>query len=193
VDASYSAGQALPLAGSATPGDPAYSATSATPTAGQPAMVTYTYLDASGARQWGTVSFSGSGDDAANILSLNPAGTASLRLNEGGTLMEGDTWQLTLQQYNQGQIYSQQMLTKLAGVRTNLLRYSGDAGAKLNRLEVRGNLLSSAGVQISDRLSSVESAYISQVATNLQLYQTMYQASLESTAMISAHTLADYL
>lgn len=193
VDAAYSAGQALPLAGSATAGAPPYIASPTTPSAGQPVMVTYTYLDANQVRQWGTTTFTGSGDGSADVLSMNPPGEASLRLNSGGTLKEGDTWDLTLQQYNQGQSKSQQMLTNLAAERTNLLRYTGDAGAKLNRLEIRNNLLGDDKVQLNSRLSNVESADISQVSIDLQKYQTMFQAALSATAMISSHTLADYL
>ncbi|MFH1035742.1 MAG: hypothetical protein V1806_14635 [Pseudomonadota bacterium] len=193
VDAAYTAGQALPFAGSATAGDPAYIATPTTPSAAQPVTVTYTYLDANRVPQWGSVSFTGSGDGAADILSLNPPAEATLRLNSGGTLKDGDTWDLSLQQYNQGQTKSQEMLTNLAATRTDLLRYTGDAGAKLNRLEIRTNLLGDDGVQLNDRLSRVESADISQVAIDLQKYQTMFQAALEAVAMVSSHTLADYL
>ncbi|MBI5521247.1 MAG: flagellar hook-associated protein FlgL [Desulfarculus sp.] len=193
VDAAYTPGQALPLAGSATVGAPPYIATPATPTAGQPVMVTYTYLDQNRVPQWGSVTFTGSGDAPTDVLSLNPPGEMTLRLNAGGTLMDGDSWDLTLQQYNQGQTESQEMLTSLAAVRTNLLRYTGDVGAKLNRLEVRDNLLSSDNLQLKDRLARVESADISQVAIGLQQYQTLYQASLQATAMVMGRSLADYI
>jgi flagellar hook-associated protein 3 FlgL len=193
VNAAYAAGQALPLAGSATAGAPPYIANSATPTAGQPVMVTYTYLDANRVPQWGTTTFTGSGDGAADVLALNPPGGDTLRLNAGGTLKDGDSWDLTLQQYNQGQTKSQEMLTSLATARTDLLRYTGDAGAKLNRLEVRNNLLGDDTVQLNSRLSTVESADISQVSIDLQKYQTMYQATLQAVAMVSSRTLADYL
>jgi flagellar hook-associated protein 3 FlgL len=193
VDSAYTAGQALPLAGSATVGDPSYIATPTTPSAASPVTVTYTYLDANRVPQWGSVSFTGSGDGAADVLSLSPPAEATLRLNSGGTLEDGDTWDLSLQQYNQGQTKSQQMLTNLAAARTDLLRYSGDAGAKLNRLEVRNNLLGNDGVQLNDRLSNVEAADISQVAIDLKKYQVMFQAALSATAMVSGQTLADYL
>ncbi|MBI4798796.1 MAG: hypothetical protein HY794_08710 [Desulfarculus sp.] len=141
----------------------------------------------------GAVPFTGSGDAPADVQSLNPPGEMTLRLNAGGTLMDGDSWDLTLQQYNQGQTESQEMLTSLAAVRTNLLRYTGDVGAKLNRLEVRDNLLGSDNLQLEDRLARVESADISQVAIGLQQYQTLYQASLQATAMVMGRSLADYI
>lgn len=193
VDAAYTPGQALPLAGSSTVGDPPYVATPATPTAGQPVMVTYTYLDANRVPQWASVTFTGSGDAPADVLSLNPPGEATLRLNAGGTLMDGDSWDLTLQQYNQGQTESQEMLTSLAAVHTNLLRYTGDVGAKLNRLEVRDALLGSDNLQLEERLTRMESADISQVAIGLQQYQTLYQASLQATALVMGRSLADYI
>lgn len=185
VDASYDAGQALPDPQSTT-------ASSFTPSASQPATITYTYVD-NNVRKWATVSFTGTGDDSANILDLDPPGNATVRLSSDGKVTNGDTWDLTLQQYNQGQTVSQGMLTTLATKQTDLLKYEGDVGAKLNRIEVRSNLLEADSVRLNSRLSDVESADISEAATALTQYQTLYQAALTSLVMITSHSLADYL
>ncbi len=195
VQADYDAGQALPLETYPTqPAPPAAAIPDSvvTPSASQPVRLTYTYVEGT-TRRWASVTFTGTGDDAANVLDLNPPGEATVRLKDGSTLDNGDTWDLNLDQYHQGQTRSQAVLDVLASAQTDLLRYMGDAGAKLNRLETRSNFLQNDELRLNDRLSRVESIDISQVTTDLKQYELLYQATLQATAMIYTRTLADYL
>ncbi|MFZ5586617.1 MAG: hypothetical protein ACOZHQ_11860 [Thermodesulfobacteriota bacterium] len=199
LDAAYTAGEALPLEiHPALPAPPAPlpapppADAPVTPSAGEPVTLTYTYLDA-GVRRWASVTFTGSGDDPANTLSLNPPGEASLKLNPGATLNDGDAWDLSLAQYGQGQAASQEMVAELESLQAKLLRYAGDAGAKLNRIESRTSFMESDALRLNDRLERVEDADIAEVTTQLKTYEVMYQAALQATALVSSKTLADYL
>ena len=195
VQADYNAGEVLPM--DTYPPQPAPPAAAVadgvvTPSATQAVKVAYTYQEGA-SRRWGYVTFNGSGDAAADLLDLNPPGGAQARLSAGAQLDNGDTWDLTLAQYNQGQTVSQQMLPVLASLQTNLLRYNGDVGAKLDRLDVRDNFMQTDTARLNDRLSKVESADLTEVATYLKQYEVMYQATLQATAMVYSRTLADYL
>ncbi|MCA1987926.1 MAG: hypothetical protein LDL07_02105, partial [Desulfarculus sp.] len=199
VESSYTAGESLPLetypslpAPPAALPSPLPKDTAVEPSASQPVRVTYTYVE-NNQRRWGSVVFTGTGDDPANVLSLNPPGEATLSLNQGGTLNDGDTWSLTLEQYHQGQSTSQAMVATLESVQSKLLKYIGDAGGKLNRLETRTGFLENDVLRLNDRLEQVEDADVTKVATQLASFQTMYQATLKATAMVSGKSLADYL
>lgn len=199
VESSYTAGDSLPLESyPALPAPPAALPsplprdTAVTPSASEPVRVTYTYVE-NGQRRWSSVVFTGTGDDPANVLSLNPPGEATLSLNQGGTLNDGDAWSLTLEQYHQGQPTSQAMVATLESVQSKLLQYIGDAGGKLNRLEARTGFLENDVLRLNDRLKRVEDADVTQVSTLLASFQTMYQATLQATAMVSKTNLADYL
>ncbi|MFH1058693.1 MAG: hypothetical protein V1797_08450 [Pseudomonadota bacterium] len=197
LDAAYTAGEALPLdVHPALPAPPAAipvpppDDTAVTPSAAEPVTVTYTYLD-NGVRRWGSVTFTGTGDAARQ--SLNPPGEASLALNDGASLNDGDAWDLSLAQYKQGQAVSQEMVAALESLQAKLLRYAGDAGAKLNRVEVRTGFMESDALRLNDRLERVEDADIAEVTIQLNTYEVMYQAALQATATVSGKTLADYL
>lgn len=199
VDAAYTAGQALPLEPHpALPAPPAAlpaplpADAPLTPSAAEPVTMTYTYLE-NGVRQWGSVTFTGSGDAPADTLSLNPPGEATLKLNAGATTNDGDAWDLSLVQYQQGQANSQDIVAMLESLQADLLKYTGDAGAKLNRIESRTGFMESDVLRLNDRLERVESADIADVTTKLKTFEIMYQATLQATAMVSEKTLADYI
>lgn len=161
------------------------------PSAANPMTMTYTYTDNSGIRQYASVTFTGTGD--ANAQTLDPPGEASLTLKEGSTFDDFDSFTLTLEQYGQGQKKSQEMLPKLENSTAALLKYIADAGARLNRLEVRSTLLEDDTLRLYDRLSAVEDTDATLVVTELETYKIMYQAALKATAAITSRTLADYL
>jgi flagellar hook-associated protein 3 FlgL len=75
----------------------------------------------------------------------------------------------------------------------NLLKYMGDAGGKLNRLEVREKLLDDDLLRSVDLLSQVEDVDVTQAVVDLKTYQNLYQATLKAAAAVSSRTLADYL
>ena len=161
------------------------------PTAANPLTMTYTYTDDSGVRQYATVTFTGTG--TANAQTLDPPGEVTLTLKEGSTFDDFDSFNLTLEQYGQGQKKSQEMLPKLENTSSALLKYIADAGARLNRLEVRSTLLENDTLRLYDRLSAVEDVDATEVVTNLETYELMYQAALKATSAITSRTLADYL
>lgn len=93
----------------------------------------------------------------------------------------------------QGQQTSQEMIPKLEQVMARLLNYQADAGAKLNRLEVRKTLLEDDHLRLDDRLANLEDTDVTRAITDLKMYQILYQATLQATSLISSRNLSDYL
>jgi flagellin-like hook-associated protein FlgL len=92
-----------------------------------------------------------------------------------------------------GQEVSQDMLTTLETAMTNLLQSQADAGAKLNRLEVRETLLGDDALRMDERLTQIEDVDVVEVSSTLALYDILYQATLKGMTMINDRSLADYL
>jgi len=163
-----------------------------TPSPSNPMEVTYTYLDDSGVRRMGTLTFDGTG--STNAANLEPSGSGvSLTLSENGAFDLGDRFDLTLEQYNQGQTKSQEMLETLKASLTTVLKCEADAGAKLNRLEVRYSFFEEDVLRLNDRLQALNGVDIATVTAEWQLQKIMYQAALQATAMVSSTSLADYI
>ncbi len=164
-----------------------------------PLTMTVTYQTSPGVRRFQVVNIPGTGSRNPIDLDLDSDGhkDTSFYLTEGGTVDDGDYHRLSLQQYNTGQDKSQELLDEirdmLESAQANLLRYSADAGARLNRLDVRKNLLGGDNLRLHDRLTQTQDADVTEVVTDLKTYEILYQATLQSTAFISSRTLADYL
>jgi len=164
-----------------------------------PLTMTVTYTTGAGVREYQVVNIPGTGDRNPIDLDLDGDGEkdTSFYLSAGGTVDDGDYHRLSLQQYNTGQEESQalldQALDMLESAQSNLLRYSADAGARLNRLDVRENLLGGDNLRLNERLSQTQDIDVSKVATELKTFDVLYQATLQSTAFISSKSLADYL
>lgn len=94
---------------------------------------------------------------------------------------------------SEGQEASQQLLTKLESAMSRLLNYQADAGAKLNRLEVRTTLLGDDHLRLDDRLVRLEDTDITEAIIDLKTYQVLYQATLQATSLVSSRNLSDYL
>lgn len=92
-----------------------------------------------------------------------------------------------------GQSTSQELLTEVEQAQTNLLKYIADAGARVNRLDIREILLEDDFLRGIDRLGQVSDTPIEEAVIELSTLETMYQATLQATAMVSSRTLADYL
>lgn len=164
-----------------------------------PLTMTVTYTTGAGVREYQTLTIPGTGERNPIDLDIDGDGNkdTSFYLSEGGTVDDGDYHRLSLQQYNTGQVESQALLDEaldmLDSAQANLLKYSADAGARLNRLDVRENLLGSDNLRLNDRLSQTMDIDVTKVATELKTYELLYQATLQSTAFISSRSLADYL
>lgn len=164
-----------------------------------PLTMTVTYTSGPGVREFQVVNIPGTSDRNPIDLDLDGDGNkdTSFYLSEGGTVDDGDYHRLSLQQYNTGQEESQALMDQtfdmLESAQSNLLRYSADAGARLNRLDVRENLLGSDNLRLNERLSQTQDVDVTKVATELKTYDLLYQATLQSTAFISSRSLADYL
>jgi len=164
-----------------------------------PLTMTVTYQTSSGVRMHQVVNIPGT--DSRNSMELDLDGDGhkdtSFFLSEGGSVDDGDYHRLTLQQYNTGQEESQKLLDEtldmLESAQSNLLKYTADAGARLNRLDVRENLLGGDNLRLYERLSQTQDVDVVKVVTELNTYELLYQATLQSTAFISSRTLADYL
>lgn len=134
------------------------------------------------------------GTTNAATLTMDFAGPrATVTLAAGSTVDDGDFYSATLDDYHQGQTASQTTLSRMTDLQANLLKFLGDAGARLDNMDVRDNLLEADNVRLQDRLAKVEDADVTEVTTNLTLYQTLYEATLQATAMVTSKSLADYL
>ncbi len=167
---------------------------------GPPALtMTVTYTTSPGVREFQVLNIPGTGDRNPIDLDIDADGNkdTSFYLSDGGTVDDGDYHRLSLQQYNTGQDESQalldQALDMLDSAQANLLKYSADAGARMNRLDVRENLLGGDNLRLNERLSQTKDIDVTKVATELKTYELLYQATLSSTSFISSRSLADYL
>lgn len=105
-------------------------------------------------------------------------------------------WQYQLENdstLGEGQSTSQELLPQLEAAQSNLLKYIADAGARVNRLDVRSTLLEDDSLRNTDRLGQVADTEVDQAVISLSTMETMYQATLQATSLISSSTLADYL
>jgi flagellar hook-associated protein 3 FlgL len=161
--------------------------------------VTVTYQSAPGVREYQTISVGATGANSQQGVDADGDGQDdfSFYLSEDGVVDDGDYHRLSLEQYHNGQEQSQSLLSEvldmLESVQANLLKYQADAGAKLNRLDVRENLLGGDNLRLNERLEQTQDADITQVVTDLKSKELLYQASLQATAFISSRTLADYI
>ena len=69
----------------------------------------------------------------------------------------------------------------------------GDVGARENRLEKAGDILTGTRDYLTKALSGKQDADFTQVLSDLAKQQTAYQATLASTAMFSKISLLDYM
>jgi flagellar hook-associated protein 3 FlgL len=139
------------------------------------------------------VEFAFANETGSVLTDLGFEFSTTLYLEQGGIADDGDFWSLTLEQYHQGQEASQELIVEFKEAMANLLKYMGDAGGKLNRLEVREKLLDDDLLRSVDLLSQVEDVDVTQAVVDLKTYQNLYQATLQATAAVSSRTLADYL
>ncbi|MCB2184835.1 MAG: hypothetical protein KQJ78_00350 [Deltaproteobacteria bacterium] len=182
----YTVGQSLNLL-SAHPDDTAASSEN-------PLRVTYTWRDDMNVRHSGEMTFTGDGADNGFTLWGLPEGEeVGVALSEGGTFDQFDNFDLTLEQYGKGQETSQNILDRLDSAMANLLKYEADAGSRLNRLEMRQSLFQEDNLRLYGRLQRLEDIDATDAISQLKLQETLYQAALQATAMISSRSLADYV
>ena len=68
-----------------------------------------------------------------------------------------------------------------------------DVGSKMNRMEVKENILQDIIFANTDRLSKIEDADIAEAIMNLKAREFAYKAALSSSAQLMALTLVDYI
>ncbi|SDN33692.1 flagellar hook-associated protein 3 FlgL [Desulfonauticus submarinus] len=66
-------------------------------------------------------------------------------------------------------------------------------GARENRLEVAGNILSGLSINEKERLSKIEDADVAELMTQLANQQIIYEAVLKSSSMIMRMSLVNYI
>jgi flagellin-like hook-associated protein FlgL len=154
--------------------------------------MTYTYKDDAGVYRWTTISPL-PGTDQAITLDITDGTDPTLTISAGGTVDDGDFFNLELTQYNKAQTMSQEILPKLDAAMNTLLRSISDAGSKLNRMAVRDGLLEDDLLRNVEMLQRTEDVDITKAITDLETLEILYQASLQSTASVSSITLANYL
>jgi flagellin-like hook-associated protein FlgL len=162
------------------------------PSSANPMPVTYTYKDDQGIRQYRTVNVT----DLSSGITLDPldsAHPAVLSFAAGSRFQYGDSFELSLEQYQQGQTYSQKLLEEIASLQSNLLKYTGDAGAKLNNLEVRLQFMGDDVLRLDQRLEQMEDADLPEMSSRYAMLQVMYQAALQTVNAMFSVSLADYI
>jgi hypothetical protein len=154
--------------------------------------VTYAYKDDLGVRRIETTYVS----DLSAGVTLNPVNPDSpsvLNFSAGSRFQYGDSFDLSLQQYQQGQTYSQKLLEEITALQSNLLKYTGDAGAKLNNLEVRLQFMGDDVIRIDQRLTQLEDVDLDEIASRYAMLQVMYQAALQTVNAMFSVGLANYI
>jgi flagellin-like hook-associated protein FlgL len=162
------------------------------PSPANPLPVTYTYKDEAGVRRYQTIQV----EDLNSQVTLEPLGSgenALLTFSPGSRFQYGDSFALTLQQYQQGQAYSQKLLEEITALQSNLLKYTGDAGAKLNNLEVRLQFMGDDVIRIDDRLVQLEEVDLPEASSRYAMLQLMYQAALQTVNAMFSPSLANYI
>ncbi len=168
------------------------------PSITNPMPVTYTYKDDQGLRHYKTEWIT----DMKSTLALEPAvddgngnmvNKNQLTFSQGGLFHYNDSFALTLEQYGQGQSYSQRLLEQVAQAQSNLLKYTGDAGAKLNNIEVRFNFMEDDYTRVDGRLKVLEDLDVAEASTRYATLQYLYQAGLINVSKLFSVSLADYL
>jgi flagellin-like hook-associated protein FlgL len=157
-----------------------------------PMTVTYTYKDDQGIRRYQTVSVT----DLSAGVTLEPLTSnqsAVLNFSPNSRFQYGDSFNLSLEQYQQGQTYSQKLLEEITSLQSNLLKYTGDAGAKLNNLEVRLQFMGDDVMRIDQRLEQLEDVDLSEAASRYAMLQVMYQAALQTVNAMFSVSLANYI
>jgi flagellar hook-associated protein 3 FlgL len=84
-------------------------------------------------------------------------------------------------------------LAELNSAQDGLMNQLAEVGARLNRTEIRSDLIDSLKLQDQQRRSDIEDADIIQIITQLKSQQVAYQAALQSSATISLTSLVDYI
>ncbi|MDR1397001.1 MAG: hypothetical protein LBJ14_04655 [Desulfarculales bacterium] len=160
------------------------------PSPTNPMPVTYTYKDEAGIRRYQTTLVT----DLNSQVTLEPLDQSSvLSFSSGSRFQYGDSFNLTLQQYQQGQTYSQKLLEEITALQSNLLKYTGDAGAKLNNLEVRLQFMGDDVMRIDDRLVQLEEVDLPEITSRYAMLQLMYQAALQTVNAMFSPSLANYI
>jgi flagellar hook-associated protein 3 FlgL len=91
----------------------------------------------------------------------------------------------------------------LAGINTSMDRLDThfedlsaditDVGSKMNRMEIKKNILGTLTISNTERLSQIEDADIVEAAMNLSSVEFAYQAALASSSSLMELSLVDYL
>lgn len=86
-----------------------------------------------------------------------------------------------------------QQLDQLKGASDTLDNEIADTGAKANRLDMKGSILSDLTLNLKGWLSNVEETDLAEMVTQLNQKQVAYQAALMSSAKISQISILNFL
>jgi flagellar hook-associated protein 3 FlgL len=150
-------------------------------------------FDASGA-------FKGT-DDPVNIqigpdsfIAINNSGGKLLRgTSPGGTDVIDTLNQLVTDLNSNNQNGVTASITRLDSSLQQIQAAQGDVGARENRLQDVGNVLTGTKDYLTKALSDKQDADFTQVLSDLAKQQTAYQATLAATAQFSKLSLLDYM
>jgi flagellar hook-associated protein 3 FlgL len=68
-----------------------------------------------------------------------------------------------------------------------------EIGSKMNRMEIKENILQGLTISNTEQLSRIEDADIAEAVMNLKSVEVAYQAALASSSSIMELSLMDYL
>ena len=75
----------------------------------------------------------------------------------------------------------------------NISTHVSDVGSKMNRMEIKKNILQGLSISNTERLSQIENADIFEAAMNLKSVEMAYQAALASSASVMELSLVDFI
>jgi len=87
----------------------------------------------------------------------------------------------------------QDAIDKLDGHFDDITAKISDVGSKMNRMEIKDNILQDLNFSNTERLSTIEDADIAEAIMNVSAAELTYQAALASSAKVMSLTLVDYL
>ncbi|HTP66844.1 MAG TPA: flagellar hook-associated protein FlgL [Geobacteraceae bacterium] len=146
-----------------------------------------------------TGSYNGTEDDVniqisqGSSMTINYSGGKLLRGSGGGTDVIGTLNDLVTALNNDDQSGVAATITGLDDSLQQIQAAQGDVGARENRLQTAGNVLSNTKDNLTKALSGKEDADYLQVMSDLSKQQTAYQATLAATAKFSQLSLLDYM
>jgi flagellar hook-associated protein 3 FlgL len=87
----------------------------------------------------------------------------------------------------------QDAMSNLDGHFDDISSKISDVGSKMNRMDVKENILQDLNLANTERLSKIEDADLAEAIMELEAKELAYEAALSSSAKLMKLTLMDYI